>query len=102
MKKPVYPKERILFMIALIISLSVWAGLIFLTKGVILAAIPIGFLIYLFAQSGLISYLKGTGGLVSDKQFPDINEKVKECAKKLGLKIVPLGLLSKSKRSFLN
>lgn len=89
MQKPVYKNEGPLFIIALIISLLVWAGLIAMTKGAILFIIPVFFIAYLFVQSGFISYLKGTGALVSSRQFPDIEAKVKSCADKVGLKNVP-------------
>lgn len=89
MNKPVYKHENNLFLIAALLSVIVWGGAIFATKGIILVFIPFLFLGYVLAQSGLISYLKGTGALVSESQFPDIQERVKSCAQKIGLKSEP-------------
>lgn len=89
MQKPVYKNENALFLIALVLSLLVWVALIAMTKGIILFIIPVFFIIYLFVQSGFISYLKGTGALVSSRQFPDIEAKVRSCAAKVGLKNIP-------------
>ncbi len=87
--KPVYPNENRLFVIAAIISAIAWIYVVHLTQGAILAIIPVLFLFYVFAQSGFISYFKGTGALVSAEQFPDIDQRVRDCAAKIGLKNVP-------------
>lgn len=89
MDKPLYQNEKLFFRIALGISVLLWAFVVYKTKGAVLAFVPVMLLAYLFAQSGFISYLKGTGALVSDSQFPDIQERVKYCAEKTGLKAVP-------------
>ncbi|HRK97912.1 MAG TPA: M48 family metallopeptidase [Alphaproteobacteria bacterium] len=84
-----YQHERKLFIIAFVISVIAWGSVLILTKGMILAIIPFVFLGYLIAQSGFVSYLKGSGALVSTKQFPDIQESVESCAACIGLKTVP-------------
>lgn len=89
MNKPLYQKEKTLLTIACVISALLWVTLIVVTKGIILLVFPFAFLGYLFAQSGFISYLKGTGALVSDTQFPDIQKRVRDCATKIGLKTLP-------------
>lgn len=89
MAKPVYPKENTLLVIAAIIAAIFWIGAIIATKGMVLAIIPVFFLVYLFVQSGFISYLKGTGALVSDAQFPDIQQRAKTCAQKVHMKVLP-------------
>ncbi len=89
MDKPVYQKEKTLLAIACVIAALFWVTLIVVTKGIILLLFPFVFLGYLFAQSGFISYLKGTGALVSDTQFPDIQKRVRDCAAKVGLKTLP-------------
>ena len=85
----VYPNEKTLFMIALVISVLFWLGIILATKGIALLLLPVMFLLYLFVQSGFISYMKGTGALVSSAQFPDIQQRVKDCALKVNLRAQP-------------
>jgi Zn-dependent protease with chaperone function len=89
MNKPIYQKEKTLFAIAAVLAGLVWGGLILATKGLVLLVLPVSYIAYLFAMSGFISHLKGTGALVSDSQFPDIQERVKYCAQKVGLKAAP-------------
>lgn len=89
MTKPLYAHEKTLFIIAAVISGLIWIGLIFSTRGVVLAMLPFFFLGYLFVQSRFISTLRGTGALVSDSQFPDIQKRIKFCADKIGMKTIP-------------
>lgn len=84
-----YKHEQPLFYIGAVISTIVWLGIIYATKGFVAIAAPIVFIVYLFAQSGFVSYLKGSGALVSTKQFPEIHEAVVSCSQKVGLKEVP-------------
>jgi Zn-dependent protease with chaperone function/Tfp pilus assembly protein PilE len=86
---PVYKHEKPLFVIMLLISLFLWLLLIVGTAGTALAFILIVFLFYLFAQSGFISYIKGTGAKVSPEQFPDLYSRVTGCAERLNMKQVP-------------
>ena len=89
MEKPVYRNEKVLFVIAFLLSLAAWGAIAYLSYGVVFALLPAFFLGYLFAQSGFICYLKGQGALVTDSQFPDIQKRVQECAEKTGLKYKP-------------
>lgn len=89
MIKPVYKNERPLFVLAFIISAAVWGALGYYSKGVILLALPVFYVLYLFAQSGLISWLKGQGALVSPAQYPDLQARVEFCAEKLGITKIP-------------
>lgn len=84
-----YKYEKTFFVIALIISALAWTGIIVGTKGIIFAVLPFFFLLYLFAQSRFVSYLKGTGALVSSQQMPELQKAVETCAAKIGLKKVP-------------
>lgn len=84
-----YKNEPPLFYLAGAISVVVWCGLLFMTKGAILAIVPFVFLVYLFAQSGFVSYLKGTGALVSTSQFHEIQSAVESCAGRIGLRQIP-------------
>ena len=85
----VYGKEKALFIIALIISLIVWLGVIAGTFGIALIYIFFFFIFYLFAHSAFISYLKGTGVKITAEQFPDLHQAVNACAQKLDMKEVP-------------
>ena len=84
-----YGKENPLFVIALLISLVIWIGLIAVTFGVALLWVFIFFIIYLFAQSGFISYLKGNAVRLSEQQYPEIYQMHRQCCEKLNFKTVP-------------
>jgi Zn-dependent protease with chaperone function len=47
------------------------------------------FLGYCFAQSALISYIKGTGVRITEAQYPDLQHQIAACCDKLGLDTVP-------------
>ena len=85
----IYKHESFFSGISFVISLLSWTALVLLSVGTIFLLIPPFFLIYLFVQSGFISYFKGTGALISVDQFPDLDEKIKACAEKLKIKKVP-------------
>ena len=61
MEKLVYPKERTLGTITLVVGVIAWLLLILGTVGVALLFVLLGFIGYLFAQSALIAWLRGTG-----------------------------------------
>jgi Zn-dependent protease with chaperone function/Tfp pilus assembly protein PilE len=85
----VYPGEKTRFAIAATLSIILWLALIVGTLGIALLYVLFFFLIYLFAQSAFISYLRGSAVKVTAEQFPDLHERVKACAAKVGLKQVP-------------
>lgn len=89
----VYKNERPLFVTLLVISLLIWGGLLFATKGLVVGYIAFFFLFYLFAQSAFISYLKGTAVEITPAQFPDLDEKIAACCQKLGLPEAPKAYL---------
>jgi Zn-dependent protease with chaperone function len=84
-----YEHEIPLFATAAVISAAVWLGGLYASHGVILAFIPGFYILYLFAQSRFVSYLKGTGALATADQFPEIEVAVQECAMRVGLKKRP-------------
>ena len=85
----VYPNERRLFVVALIISILVWIALIIGTVGVLLLYIALFMLFMLFVHSGLITYIKGNGVKITAGQYPDLHEQLLECCKKLNVEKVP-------------
>lgn len=85
----VYPRERVLSTITLILGLLIWAALIVGTVGVALVVIGIGAIAYLFAHSALIAHVKGNGVELSAEQFPDIHGQFLDCCKRLGIEEPP-------------
>ncbi|MEO0423469.1 MAG: M48 family metallopeptidase [Pseudomonadota bacterium] len=81
----VYPKEKPLFLIALVISILVWALLILGTLGLALLYGLLFYVLILFAQSAFITQLKGNGVKVTAEQFPDLHQQVIECCEKVGM-----------------
>ncbi|MFZ5523663.1 MAG: M48 family metalloprotease [Pseudomonadota bacterium] len=89
MKELVYPRERMLGTITLILGLLVWLGLIVGTFGVALIVLALGFVLYLFAQSALIAHIKGNGVELSEAQFPDLHSQYAACCDRLQMKTRP-------------
>jgi len=89
MKELVYPRERMLGTITLILGLLVWLGLIVGTFGVALIVLALGFVLYLFAQSALIAHIKGNGVELSEAQFPDLHSQYTACCDRLQMKTRP-------------
>ncbi len=89
MDKLVYPREKTLGTIALVLGIIVWVLLILGTFGVALAYVLFGFIGYLFAQSALIAWLRGTGVRLSEEQLPQLYMQYLNCCEKLGIKEPP-------------
>ena len=85
----VYKHEPALFMIGATIGIILWLLLIVGTLGVALIYVLLGFLAYLFVQSAFISYLRGTGVLITEEQFPDLYERVVDCCRRVGVSVPP-------------
>ncbi len=85
----VYSKERVLFVIALTISICVWLAVVAGTLGIALIYMLMFFVFYLFAHSAFISWLKGTGVEISATQFPDLHQRIGDCCSKLEIAAAP-------------
>ncbi len=85
----VYPRERTLGAITLVLGLFFWLALILGTFGMALVALLIGFIAYLFAQSALIAHIRGNGVELSEYQFPELHAQFAECCDRLGLRNRP-------------
>lgn len=85
----VYPRERLLGAITLVLAVVVWLALIVGTVGTALVLIGIGALVYLFAHSALIAHVKGNGVELSSEQFPDLHAQFIECCKRLEIAPLP-------------
>ena len=81
----VYPREHTLGAITLVLGLLAWLLIIVGTLGLALIYLLLVFLIYLFAQSALISWLRGNGVLLSAAQLPDLRARFDACCDKLGM-----------------
>lgn len=85
----VYPHERTLGTVTLLLGLLVWLALVVGTFGIALLVLAIGFLLYLFAQSALIAHIKGNGVELSAKQFPDLYAQFRQCCERLKIEKPP-------------
>lgn len=89
MNELVYPRERTLGAITLVLGTLVWLGLILGTFGVALIVLAVGFVLYLFAQSALIAHIKGNGVELSERQFPDLHAQFVACCDRLQITTRP-------------
>jgi Zn-dependent protease with chaperone function len=89
MDELVYPRERTLGTLTLVLGVLVWILLILGTFGTALIVLLFGFLAYLFAQSALIARIKGNGVELSESQFPDLYAHFVACCDKLDLHTRP-------------
>jgi len=85
MKDLVYPREKTLGTITLVLGLVIWLLLLVGTFGGLLIGLLIGFVIYAFAQSAFIAYIRGNGVELSEQQFPDLYAQFVACCKRLGM-----------------
>lgn len=85
----VYPRERSLSLITLVLALLAWAALIVGTVGVALIFIGFGALGYLFVHSALIARVKGNGVELSAEQFPDLHAQFMACCERLLIAPIP-------------
>jgi Zn-dependent protease with chaperone function len=89
MKDLVYPRERMLGAITLVLGVLVWLALIVGTFGIALGVLALGFLAYLFAHSALIAHIEGNGVELSEAQFPDLYAQFADCCDRLQIATRP-------------
>ncbi|MDO3384630.1 M48 family metallopeptidase [Gilvimarinus sp. SDUM040013] len=85
----VYGNEKSLFVVHLVLSMIFWFLIILGTFGTALIYVLLFFVGYLFAQSGLISWIKGNGIKISEQQFPDLYERYLQSCQRLNMKDIP-------------
>ncbi|GJI92683.1 M48 family metallopeptidase [Duganella hordei] len=85
----VYKNEKTLFAIMLGVSVLIWAGLLLGTMGMALVWLLLFFISWCFAQSALVSYLRGTAVRITPQQFPDLQQRIVTCCQRLGLEQAP-------------
>ncbi len=79
MQDLVYPRERTLGAITLVLGIVIWLLLIVGTVGIALLFVLAAFIVYLFAQSALIAHIKGNGVELTPAQFPDLHAAFVAC-----------------------
>ncbi|QDQ26289.1 M48 family metalloprotease [Chitinimonas arctica] len=92
----VYPKEKTLFAILATLAAIFWLLIILGTLGMALFYVLMFFVFYLFAQSGFISYIKGTAVRITPEQLPVLHARIAECAGKIGMRTLPEAYLLRS------
>lgn len=85
----VYKHEKTLFILHAILSTLFWLVLIVGTLGIALIYVLFFFIAYLFAQSGLISWLKGNGIKLGPDQYPELYDRYVRCCQRLGVSPAP-------------
>ncbi|MDH6591787.1 Zn-dependent protease with chaperone function/Tfp pilus assembly protein PilE [Variovorax sp. TBS-050B] len=81
----VYPRERSLGTITLVLGLLAWAILVLGTFGIALVYVLLGFIGYVFAQSAVIAWIKGTAVKLSPTQLPELHARFLDCCTRLGI-----------------
>src|SRR5215469_8038292 len=85
----VYPRERSLGTITLVLGVLIWLVLIVGTVGVALVVLGVATLLYLFAHSALIAHVKGNAVEISTEQFPELYAQFVECCRRLDIATPP-------------
>lgn len=85
----VYSKEKTLFTILAILAGIFWLALLVGTVGFVLLWLLMGYVAYLFVQSGFISYIRGTGVRITPEQLPELYENFAYCCDKLNIDTRP-------------
>jgi Zn-dependent protease with chaperone function len=82
-----WPTERPLFVLALLVSLTVWVVATVTVVGLVYAAM---FGLFLFVMHlGFIAYVRGNAVRLSPDQFPELYEAVVRLADRIGLRPMP-------------
>ncbi|MQA41380.1 M48 family metallopeptidase [Rugamonas aquatica] len=96
----VYKNEKPLFGLMLVVSLLIWAGLMLGTKGMALLYLLLFVVSWCFAQSALVSWLRGTAVRITPQQFPDLHLRIEACCRRLALEVEPEAYLLQMGGSF--
>lgn len=85
----VYPGEKTRFAITATLAILFWIVVILGTLGLALLYVLLVFVIYAFAQSAFISYLRGSAVKITPEQFPDLHARVAACCDRVGVSAPP-------------
>jgi hypothetical protein len=83
----VHPKEKIYFIISLIVSILLYLILVFSLIGIVY--IIIGALVGLIIQGLAVGHLRGNGIRISEKQFPEVYQLAQEITAQMKLEKMP-------------
>jgi uncharacterized membrane protein len=94
MGEKVFPRDRILTVLSLVVGVLIWAGIVTLisqagTKalapltGIVAVVVLFGLLAYIFAKSAAIAHLRGNATEVTEYQLPDLRKQLAECCEAL-------------------
>jgi Zn-dependent protease with chaperone function/Tfp pilus assembly protein PilE len=92
----IYKNEKTLFAVSVAIGALVWLALVAGTFGIVLIYVLLFFVIYLFAHSGFIAYLRGNTIELSQSQFPDLYQQYLEACERLQIDEIPTAYLMMS------
>lgn len=85
----VYPKEKILFTMLLVLSVLFWGTLTIITVGTVWIALALMYGFFVAAHSYFICHLQGNGVKVGPEQFPDLHARFNSCCDAVGLEKRP-------------
>jgi len=85
----IYPRERTLGTLTLVLGFIAWIAIIAGTFGIGLIYVLMVFIFYVFAQSAVIAWIRGTAVRLSPTQFPDLFQRLEACCQKLGINTLP-------------
>jgi Zn-dependent protease with chaperone function/Tfp pilus assembly protein PilE len=92
----VYKTEKPLFVLSMLIGTIAWLLLVAGTFGVVLIYVLLFLVVYLFAQSSFIAYLRGNTLELSEHQFPDLYRQYVEACERLDIQEIPKAYLMMS------
>ena len=92
----VYRHEPLLLLLSMLFGGLVWLAVVGATFGVILVYLAIGFVAYLFAQSGFIAHLRGNAVELGPDQYGDLHEIYLDCCRRLEILEPPAAYLMMS------
>jgi Zn-dependent protease with chaperone function/Tfp pilus assembly protein PilE len=92
----VHKHEPTLFGLSMAIGAVVWLALVVATFGAVLIWALFFLLVYLFAQSGFISHLRGNAVELGEGQFPDLYAQYREACRILDMSEPPTAYLMMS------
>ncbi len=85
----VYPRERTLGTLTLVLGAIAWLAIIVGTLGGALIGLALGFLLYVFAQSAFIAHIRGQGVRLSSEQYPELYAQFVQCCTSLQIDKIP-------------
>ncbi|MHB1952009.1 MAG: M48 family metallopeptidase, partial [Acidiferrobacteraceae bacterium] len=100
MDETIFPRDRVLTALSLVIGVLAWIGAGWgvslggvkawtVATATVAIALVVGLIVYLFAQSAAIAYLRGNATEVTEGQLPDLYGQLVACCKTLRVPKLP-------------